>query len=133
MGKISECKIIDATQRYELQTRITSMPKHDKVCHGDFNPSNIIITDEGVPYIIDWSHATRGNASADAARTYLIFTLEGKEDIAKKYIEVFSKKADIPIQLIQKWMPIVAASQSLKGKKEELDILTSWANVVDYE
>ncbi|MCH5202664.1 MAG: phosphotransferase [Oscillospiraceae bacterium] len=133
IGKMSECKIIDATQRYELQTRISSMPKHDKVCHGDFNPSNIIITPDGEPYIIDWSHATRGNASADAARTYLLFVLEGKEDLAKKYITTFSKKADIPLQLIQKWMPVVAASQSLKGKEEEMEILSSWANVVDYE
>ena len=32
--------------------------------------TNIIITDDGVPYIIDWSHVTQGNASADVARTY---------------------------------------------------------------
>ena len=43
-----------------LHTRLESMPKHNKVCHGDFNPSNVIITDDGTPYIIDWSHATQG-------------------------------------------------------------------------
>ena len=62
---------LSATVRYDLHTRLESMPKHNKVCHGDFNPSNVIITDDGTPYIIDWSHATQGNASADAARTYL--------------------------------------------------------------
>lgn len=134
IGKISECKIVDATQRYELQTRITSMPKHNKVCHGDFNPSNIIINEEdGKPYIIDWSHATQGNASADAARTYLVFVLEGKEELAKKYLAAFSKKTDIPIQLVQKWMPIVAASQSLKGNEEEQELLKTWANVIEYQ
>ena len=39
--KISEADL-DATTRYELHTRLEGMPKHDKVCHGDFNPSNII-------------------------------------------------------------------------------------------
>ena len=30
-------------------------------------------------------------------------------------------------------MPIVAASQSVKKKDKEKDILLSWVNVVDYE
>lgn len=133
MSKIAECKVIDATQRYELQTRITSMPNHDKVCHGDFVPSNVIITEDGTPYIIDWAHATKGNASADAARTYLTFMLHGQEAVAKKYLATFSKKADIPVQLVQKWMPIVAASQSVKGNEDEMELLTQWANVVEYD
>lgn len=62
---------LDATTRYELHTRLDGMPKHNKLCHGDFNPSNIIIAEDGTPYILDWSHATQGNASADVARTYL--------------------------------------------------------------
>ncbi|MBR0535523.1 MAG: phosphotransferase, partial [Clostridia bacterium] len=66
---------LDATTRYDLHTRLEGMPKHNKVCHGDFNPSNIIITEDGTAYILDWSHATQGNASADAARTYLLFWL----------------------------------------------------------
>ena len=130
--KISEADL-DATTRYELHTRLEGMPKHDKVCHGDFNPSNIIIKKDGTPYIIDWSHATQGNASADVARTYLLFVLSGKEDIAKKYMNLFCKKSDTARQYIEKWLPIVAASQSVKGKKEERKILLSWANVVDYE
>ncbi|MBQ7647267.1 MAG: phosphotransferase, partial [Clostridia bacterium] len=43
-GKIDQTSL-DATTRYELHTRLESMPKHKKVCHGDFNPSNIIIGD----------------------------------------------------------------------------------------
>ena len=82
--KISQADL-DATCRYELHTRLAAMPKHNKVCHGDFNPSNIIITDEGKAYILDWSHVTQGNASADAARTYLLFWLEGNIEGAEKY------------------------------------------------
>ncbi|MBO5360807.1 MAG: phosphotransferase, partial [Clostridia bacterium] len=66
--KISASEL-DATTRYDLHTRLEGMPKHNKVCHGDFNPSNIIIAEDGTAYILDWSHATQGNASADAART----------------------------------------------------------------
>ncbi|MBR6509748.1 MAG: phosphotransferase [Clostridia bacterium] len=130
--KISEADL-DATTRYELHTRLEGMPKHTKVCHGDFNPSNIIITDDGKAYIIDWSHATQGNASADVARTYLLFCLEGNEEIAKKYLDLFCKKSDTARQYVQKWMPIVAASQSVKGNPEEREFLLSWADVVEYE
>lgn len=130
--KIDETTL-DATTRYELHTRLAGMPKHKKVCHGDFNPSNIVITEDGTPYIIDWAHATQGNASADVARTYLLFCLEEKTDLAKKYLDLFSKKSNTAKQYIQKWMPIVAASQSVKGNEHEREFLLSWVDVVDYE
>ncbi len=124
---------IDATTRYDLHTRLEGMPKHNKVCHGDFNPSNIIITDDGVPYIIDWAHATQGNASADVARTYLLFCLTSGRDLADKYLDLFCEKSKTEKKYVQKWMPIVAASQSVKGNKEEREFLMSWVDVVDYE
>ncbi len=124
---------LDATTRYELHTRLEGMPKHNKVCHGDFNPSNIIITEDGTPYILDWSHVTQGNASADVARTYLIFCLNGDTEGAEKYLNTFCKKSDTAKQYVQKWMPIVAASQSVKGNEEEREFLLKWTDVVDYE
>ncbi len=130
--KISMAEL-DATTRYDLHTRLNGMPKHNKVCHGDFNPSNIIIAKDGTPYIIDWSHATQGNGAADAARTYLLFWLKGDTETAKQYLDLFCKKSDTAKQYVQKWMPIVAASQSVKGNEEERELLLSWANVVEYE
>lgn len=130
--KISQTTL-DATTRYELHTRLESMPKHTKVCHGDFNPSNIICGEDGVDYIIDWSHATQGNASADAARTYLLFCLSGDQKAADLYMNLFCKKSDTAKQYVQKWLPIVAASQSVKGKPEEREFLLRWVDVVDYE
>ena len=124
---------LDATTRYDLHTRLEGMPKHNKVCHGDFNPSNIIIAEDGTPYILDWSHATQGNASADVARTYLLFWLGGDIDGAKKYLDLFCKKSNTAKQYVQKWMPIVAASQSVKGNEHEREFLLSWVDVVDYE
>ncbi len=124
---------LNATTRYELHTRLNGMPKHTKVCHGDFNPSNIIITEDNKAYIIDWSHATQGNASADAARTYLLFWLAGDEEGAKKYLNLFCLKSNTAKQYVQKWMPIVAASQSVKGNEKERELLLSWVDVVDYE
>lgn len=134
MNRKISASSLDATTRYELHTRLESMPKHTKVCHGDFNPSNVILSDkDGKYYVIDWAHATQGNASADVARTYLLFALSGKEDMADKYLSLFCLKSDTAKQYVQKWMPIVAASQSVKGRPEEKGLLLKWASVVDYE
>ena len=131
--KISEADL-SATIRYDLHTRLEAMPKHNKVCHGDFNPSNVIISDEdGKAYVIDWSHATQGNASADAARTFLLFTLDGNAALADKYLNLFCLKSDTAKQYVQKWIPIVAASQLVKGKPEEREFLLHWVDVVDYD
>lgn len=130
--KISESSL-DATTRYELHTRLNGMKKHKKVCHGDYNPSNVIITADGTPYVLDWSHATQGNASEDVARTYLLFKLAKKDALAEKYIRLFCKKSDTALQYVQSWLPIVAASQLVKNKPEEKEFLERWINVVDYE
>lgn len=124
---------LDATTRYELHTRLEGLPKHTKICHGDFDPSNVIITEDDKAYVIDWAHVTQGNASADVARTYLLFCLEGKKEMAEKYLNIFCKKSDTAKQYVQKWMPIVAASQSVKGNEKEREFLLSWVNIVDYE
>ena len=124
---------LDATTRYDLHIHLDSMPKHNKVCHGDFNPSNIIIAQDGTPYILDWSHATQGNASADAARTYLLFCMDGDQETANRYLELFCRKSDTAKQYVQKWMPIVAASQLGKSSGQEHEFLRSWVSVVDYQ
>ncbi|MDE6373501.1 MAG: phosphotransferase [Clostridia bacterium] len=131
-GRISEAKL-DATTRYDLHTRLDSLPKHYNLCHGDFHPSNVIITKDGTPYIIDWAHATQGNASADVARTYLMFYLEGKDQLAEKYLKLYCLKSDTAKQYVQKWIPIVAASRLTKAKAEEEEFLRKWIDVVDYE
>lgn len=123
---------LDATIRYELHTRLEGMPKHNKVCHGDFNPSNIIIDKDGNPHIIDWSHVTQGNGAADAARTYLLFALKDRT-LADKYLDLFCKKTDTARQYVQQWLPIVAASKLVKRIPGEEEFLKSWVDVVDYQ
>ena len=118
--------------KYELLQRLQGMKNHEKLCHGDFNPSNIIIKENGEHYIIDWAHATQGNASADVARTFLIFAMEGKEELAEKYLDMYCKKANADKQLIQRWIPIVAAIRLTKND-EQHELLQKWVDIVDYQ
>lgn len=123
---------IDATARYELRVRLDAMPNHVKLCHGDFNPSNVIVRPDGTMTILDWAHATQGNASGDAAITYLQFALKNQK-LADLYLEQFCRKSDTARQYVQKWMPIAAAVQLTKGAAGERDFLLRWIDVMDFQ
>lgn len=131
--KITEATNIEEHTRYELLQRLEGMNSDSRLCHGDFTPSNIIISENGDAYIIDWSHVTRGNAEADAARTYLLFSMKNYKEHAEKYLEMFSKKSGISKDKLQRWIPIVAATQMTKEKPEEQEFLKNWIDVVDFE
>ena len=122
--KISETDL-SATLRYDLHNRIEATPRHNYLCHGDYNPSNVIINNDDVAYIIDWSHATQGNREADAARTFLLFLLENKRQRARKYLQKFCEATGCVRQDILNWLPILAASQSVKGIRNQKDFLHS--------
>lgn len=124
--------VIDATTRYELLTRLDSMPTHHKVCHGDFNPSNVIVSDDGKIYIVDWAHVTQGNASADAAMTYLMFALKDKA-LADTYLDIFCKKSDTAKQYVQQWLPLIAASALTRKDAMGKDFLMQWIDIIDYQ
>lgn len=123
---------LDSTSRYELLGKLAGLPKSDKLCHGDFNPSNIVIAENGEAWIIDWSHAARGNTLADAAHTYLLFWLSGNISMADKYLVLFCEKCGIQKQSVQEWLPIVAASRLPSARAAEKEFLLNWANVVEY-
>ncbi len=131
--KLKETDLISEDIKYELEQRLEGMKNHYKLCHGDYNPSNIILTDKGECFVLDWSHATQGNASGDAARTFLLFSIDGKNELAEKYLDMFSEKSGIDKANIRRWIPIVAATQLTKGIPEEQEFLKGWINVVDFQ
>ncbi len=129
--KINMSKV-DNNTKFELLTRLNSLAKENKLCHGDLNLSNVILGNDGKMYVIDWAHATQGDASADVARSYLRFKLDNDVEGAEYYLSYYCKKVGVSKMKIQKWMPIVACSQSVKEKDEEQELLLSWVNVVEY-
>lgn len=124
---------VNATTRYNLLERLDGMKLEFKVCHGDFNPTNVIVDDEGKLAVCDWAHATQGSPAADAAMTYLLFALEDKQQ-ADSYLELYCNRADVAMQVVRQWMPVVAASELARkrgGKNDEF--LMSWIDVFDYQ
>lgn len=130
--QIMDNKLLSDSIKFELCSRMESMPNHTKICHGDYNPSNVLVGEDGKLTVIDWAHVTQGNASADAAMTYLLFALKDEGD-AETYLDLFCKKTDTEKSYVQKWLPIVAAAQLSKGKNAEKEFLMKWIDVIEYQ
>ena len=129
--QINSLTEIDDVKKYELLTRLESMPKHVKLCHGNFTPENVIYNEKGI-YVVDWIAARQGNASADVGRTYLLLSLNYPE-IADKYLNLFCEKTKTSKKYVQQWLPIVAAAQLSKNNELHKDFLMKWIDVIDYQ
>ncbi len=123
--------MIDDVKKYELLTRLEAMPKHVKLCHGEFTPDNVIVSDGGI-YVVDWLKAKQGNASADIAKTYLSFCLSHQTEYAEKYLKLYCSKTGTAVKYVQDWLPIVAAAQLKFKRPEERELLLTWIDIADY-
>jgi uncharacterized protein (TIGR02172 family) len=124
--------------RSKVLTALEAMPDGEQLCHGDFWPGNILMTEKG-EIIIDWIHASRGNPLADLARTTnLILGYTRTSQIRRPFLSYSSSKTSsiknsllqilcrifYPVFLnyyfelcpgnrdeYQRWLPIVAAAR----------------------
>ncbi|WP_077598064.1 phosphotransferase family protein [Olsenella urininfantis] len=130
---IGSCHSIDPTVRYDLEMRVDGMRSGMRVCHGDLILSNVIVSDEDKQlYLCDWAHVTAGLPEVDAAMTYLLFNLEYPEH-ADLYLDIYSHKTDTPKQIVNHWLPVVAAAELSRKRGLSEDFLRNWINVGDYD
>ncbi|MBQ4097335.1 MAG: phosphotransferase [Clostridia bacterium] len=120
--KISEAEL-ESTVRYSMLSKLESMPGQSSVCHGDFNPSNVIIDEDGNAHVIDWSHTTQGSASADIAKTYVLFLLDGHDGAADAYLKKICEKTSVEEGEIKEWLPLVAAAETAERRGASLSVL----------
>lgn len=129
--QIKSLSQIDEIKKYELLTRLDSMPKHIKLCHNNFSPDCVILNDEGT-YVLNWGSARQGNASADVAKTYLLLSLK-RPQYADMYLQKYCQKTGTSKKYVQQWLPIVAAAQLDRGIESEKEFLMRWLDVVEYD
>ena len=131
--KLEDDSSIDENVKYDILQRLEGMKNHNKLCHGDFIPSNIIIKENGEYSVIDWAHSTQVNSSAYIDNTFLIFSMHGMQDLANKYVDMYCKKTGENKIEIQNWIPIVAAVRKTYDKEEEREFLDNWIDITDFQ
>ncbi len=117
----------------ELLKMLVTLPDGNGIFHGCFSPDNVILSDDGRYYIIDWTHAAQGSIYADAAATYLTFMLEGNNEFATAYLKIFSRRTQSDVQLVRKWLPVIAASKLAYTNERERSILSPWLEAIYFE
>jgi aminoglycoside phosphotransferase (APT) family kinase protein len=70
-GRIEAEPSVPTELREAALEELERLPDGDALCHGDFHPENVLLSQAG-PIVIDWPHATRGDPCGDFARTVLM-------------------------------------------------------------
>lgn len=68
---LNSVEILSDESKEVILNYLKKLPEGNELCHFDFHPGNIMITDNNY-IILDWMTACRGDSSADVARTCLI-------------------------------------------------------------
>lgn len=117
---------LQATERFVFHRQLDELPMGNQLCHGDLNPSNIIITETGLPFILDWSCAMKGNPLADAAASFLSIYLAYGENMADSYLRFFCEMQGIEHDDVLCWIPLVAATKLTDANLHERQLLHRW-------
>ena len=72
--RIESNESIPSELRATALDELKRLPDGDALCHGDFQPDNVLLCSTG-PAVIDWPNATRGDPCGDFARTALMMEL----------------------------------------------------------
>lgn len=127
--KIQEAsRLSPELQRWALE-RLQRMSQGDRLCHGDFHPGNVILSDKG-PVIIDWIDVTLGNPLADVARTSVLAEGEvaagraaswlfrmGLRLAHRQYVRHYFEQRPGKEEY-RRWLPLVAAARLNEGIEE---------------
>ncbi|WP_264737585.1 phosphotransferase family protein [Cytobacillus firmus] len=125
--QIELAETLNRTQKYFLLKKLGSMIFEQKLCHGDFHPFNLILSD-GTVSIIDWVDSSSGDVRADVIRTFLLLS-EASEKLAEMYVHIYCRNTGLSRDEIFQWAPIVAAarlSENVSGEENKrlLEIVT---------
>jgi hypothetical protein len=88
--------------------RLDALPNPNKVCHGDFVPSNFIVREDGSMCVCDWAPLPRARRGGTVH--HIPAPHAGRRDRdAEKYLPTYAS-AWAAACYIQSWMSIVAAA-----------------------
>ncbi len=124
---------LDATTRYDLHNRLETMAKGIAICHGDFCPSNVILSEDGIYYTLDWTLASYGNPLADVAQTYIMLWLNNSYEDAELYLDLYCSESHEDKEKIYAWLPIIGAAMSVRRPLNERTLLLECVNSQDFK
>jgi len=122
---------LNNAQKELLLGRLDSMIFEPRLCHGDFHPFNVIMSNDKVT-IIDWVDSSVGDIRADVYRTYLLIS-QFSIDLAEIYLRIYCKKTGLSRDEVILWAPIIAGARlsehvSSENKDRLMEIINQYCN-----
>lgn len=130
---------LDEASLASILAKLDALPFGQTVCHGDFHPDNILVTETGDAVIIDWANVSIGHPLADVARTLLMLSSPFlplniplptrvalrtlRPMLRRAYIREYCRRSGTSLAEIMAWTPVVAAArlrEQLPGEAEWL-------------
>lgn len=136
MHTVQRAPHLDDELRDKVLNHLASLADGVLVCHGDFHPGNVLLTDEGA-VIIDWMTANIGNPWADVARTSMLLSI-GAKNAGKQvrpmirfliglyhraYLIHYTGLVPDQDQELGRWLPVIAAArlnEKIDGEQKAL-------------
>lgn len=130
---IENSKYLSEQEQQKVRRYMEALPDGSILCHLDFHPGNVMISD-GDMVIIDWMNAAVGDPCADAARTCIMLRyarlpdinpLAGKMihlfvcHIAKIYLKEYIRLSGICADSVEQWILPAAAARLTEWIPEE--------------
>jgi len=135
---IRKIQQISDAKRQVIIGYLLKLPDGESLCHYDFHPDNILISD-GNTKVIDWMTAGAGNPCADVCRTVVILksnilppNISAIEKVMinvfrkifyENYIAHYCKITDVKHEDVEQWLLPVAAARLAEGIESEVPYL----------
>jgi len=118
-----------ASKEVQLLKYFNTLSTGNNVCHGDFHPDNIMIS-QNEWIVLDWTNGYSGNPLSDVARTYVLIRTPFMPDVSKimlklsklfkyiictNYIKEYQKLAHVKFKDIYPWFVPIATKRLLEN------------------
>ena len=131
---IHHAPLLTQQEKTAILRYLVSLPNGDRLCHYDFHPGNVLVS-EGGAKVIDWMTAAAGDPCADVCRTCLIlrsnvqpyntsFAQKTKLNVfrtvfCKSYLQQYLKQTSTTAAQVNRWLLPVAAARLHEGIESE--------------
>lgn len=140
--RIAGSDLVPADVSDAALTALADLPEGMAVCHGDYHPGNLLLTEAG-SVLIDWTGATRGDATADFARTTLMLRIGelppgapgiirllasvGRGVLLRLYSRSYRKAMPVDNEMLEAWTIVCVANRLVDGIGSEREALLDLA------